>query len=248
MNSFTRFARERTYSNKLRRCSVPDCEKPRNCISRFCTWHKDANRRYGHPLGRIIEKQELAGYVQMAKTAFKRMGDQHPALVAAVDLMQTHLDPRQEPNRGKRPSHNPRWALWRELERLRGVDPTDALAVAVAVWMFSAANPRELPDNARLSYALAHCIFRMKPLGVRTSRYKPTTGTFVNKSHIPGGQAAGLLGRRLRAALAPFLVNITEALEEEYRARCEKASQEAALRTPINFSDEYNTLAKETAR
>jgi hypothetical protein len=250
MTAFTIKAREGGYRNQQKPCAVPGCTKRRTGITRHCAWHRTAQRKYGHALGRAITKQEYAGYVEMAEVAFERMGADHPALVAAVDIMRTLLDPGHEPIRGKRPTHNPRWMLWRELERLRGTDPKEALAVVVGVWMLSIGRPQDLNDDIRLTYALAQAIFRMRPFEITRSHYDDSTGTVENRGRVPGGLAVGLFGRRVRNALAPFLSNIADALEQEYKARCEKVAQEAALRTPINLnlSEEYSKLVQENAR
>jgi hypothetical protein len=136
------------------------------------------------------------------------------------------LNPGEEPSRGKRGGRlrlNPRYHLWKELWRLQrdSVKPREALEAIIGVWLMSYYDPRTLPDDERLTYALANAVLRLAPL---YSQKRWTRRGMHVTTQAPGALAVGLLGRRLRDALAPFFVNVVQALEAEYQAQVQKAS------------------------
>jgi hypothetical protein len=151
----------------------------------------------------------------------------HPALIAALALMGELIKPTQEPRR----IHDGRYQLSRELTRLchAGVEPQEALETATAVWLLSYYQPGVLPDDLRLTYALANAVFRLRPLDSRK--------LWVNgKPHVstrpPGALPLALLGSRLRGGLAPFFVNVTQALDAEQQTKAQGARD---LRAPFSL-------------
>jgi hypothetical protein len=201
-------------------------------VSAYCANHARKLAYYGHVEGRLIAKNAYASYVKLARKLLKKL-DGHPALTAAVETMTALLVPGEEPTAPKPLKFNARWLLWRELRRLDGVQPRDALATVLGVWLLSFHHPRILPDDVRLTYALAQAVLRMRPLAVATSHYDYETDTVDNRHRPIPGLACGLLGRRIRTELAPFLGNVTAALEAEHRRTAEQAM---ALREPITLA------------
>lgn len=202
-------------------CSITGCRYRRNGLSRHCSWHTTCVRKYGHAQGRQIQKQQYVSYVRLARKLFKRF-EGHPALVAALDTMRTLLTPGEEPT-GKPLRLNARWLLWRELQRLDDITPQAALAAVAGIWLYSYTHSRQLPDDNRLTYALANAVFRLRPLAVARSMWNHDTGKVEKETRPPGALAISLLGSRIRNELAPFLANITAWLEEDYRQASEKA-------------------------
>jgi hypothetical protein len=167
--------------------------------------------------------------VKLAKKLFKRL-DGNPALTAALEITRDLITPGQQPTAPKPLRLNPRYLLHRELQRLQDVEPQAALAAVVGIWLYSFHMPRQLPDDRRLTYAIGHAVLRLRPLTITRSRYDHATGKVQNVHRPPAGLAVGLLGRRSRTELAPFLANLTALLEDDHRRATERAT---ALRTPL---------------
>jgi hypothetical protein len=225
--------RQRAALNQRHPCAVRTCPYRRNWTSQYCAAHRTRHRRYGHPLGRHVSKDEHASYRKLARRLFRRFAD-HPGLLAAKEVVAALLSPQQNEPRRKPLRLNPHWQLWRELTRLRseGVTPDEALETIVGVWLLSLFEPEKLPDDTRLDYAIAQAVFHLRPLEVATSRWidSPTGGYAHNVSRQPGGLAAGLLGRRIRFQLTPLMVNLLEFIESEHQEKTKKAM---ALREPF---------------
>jgi hypothetical protein len=213
-------ARIRAVHNRRRPCDLPGCRYRRSFTSRWCCNHADNLRQYGHPLARHIFRREYEGHVKYARRFLTRHA-QHPAVIAALEVVDGLLQPGHQPAVRRLSEH---YQLWKELVRLERerLQPREVLDVILGLFLFSCHNPRVLPDDQRLTYALANAVFRCRPLYSR----KQWTGTEVKSiPQPPGALAVGLLGNRLRDALAPFVGNVLHALEVEYRAEERKARQ-----------------------
>jgi len=224
-------ARRRSLENRRLPCSVNGCTRRRKMVSAYCPTHGRHVALFGHHAGRYIRKQEYASYVNLARRLFRRLdASGHPALGAALSVVAALTLLGEQPRAPKPLRLNPRWLLWRELQRLEDVEPKVALAAVVGTYLYSYHQPRQLPDDQRLTYALAHAVFRLRPLAITRSYYNHETGTVENTHRPPSGLACGLLGSRLRNALAPFFVSLTEYVEQEHQRSAEQAM---ALRTPL---------------
>lgn len=222
-------AKLRALDNRRLPCAVQGCQYHRSFVGQYCSWHQTCQKRYGHPLGRLIRKQEFTSYAKLARKLFKKLED-HPALTAAVYTVGALLAPGEEPRAPKPLRLNPRWLLHRELQRVHGIEPRNALAAVVGMWLFSYHQPRQLPDDQLLTYSLALAILRMRPLAITRSHYDHKSDKVENTYRCVSGLACGLLGSRLRNALAPFFLSLVALIEQEQQRATEQAM---ALRTPL---------------
>lgn len=108
---------------------------------------------------------------------------------------------------------------------VHAVDSVAILIELAALWFWAADNPRSLPDDRRLSSALAHVTMRLAPVERRTSVRSGAT-----RSIHWGGPAKRELGMFLRDTFAPFFVNVTNYFT---RQRTASLSQVEALRAPF---------------
>jgi hypothetical protein len=216
------------YNTRLS-CSFTGCKNRRKAVGRYCAAHARTSACFGHPLGHLITKKQYASHVKMACRLLKRL-DGHPALPVAFDVMRRLLTQGEEPTKPRPLRTNPKWLLWRELDRLHDVTPQEALAVVVGAWLFAFFNSRQLPSDARLTYQLGQSVLRLRQLAVVRSYYDHSTGKVDNTHRTPPGLAVGLLGKRIREQLAPFLGNITQLVEQEHQ---QSAARAMALRQPL---------------
>ncbi len=209
-------ARAYAATNRRLPCDARGCRFRRNFTSRFCSRHRTKLRLYGSPEGRYIRKLEYGGYVKIVRQFFARHAN-HVALQAAEDAVRAILTPAREQPHGRHLRLSPTYQLWRELSRLQSarVEPREALETVVAVWLLSYHQPRVLPDSERLTYALANAVLRLAPLDA-VKGWDHIAGKPWSVSRTPGALAVGLLGRRLRDALVPFLVNVVQSLEADH--------------------------------
>jgi hypothetical protein len=220
----------RALDNARLPCSVDGCSHRRRMVSLWCELHGARLTYHGSVHGRNISKSEIASYVRLARKLFKKM-EGHPALLAAESIMASLLNPGEEPrvDKARRPSH-PGYLLHRELLRLEGVESREALAAVVGCYLYSFHQPRQLPDDVRLTYALARSVLKLRPRAVIGSRWNNDAQRAENNYRPIPGQASALLGRQLRTSLAPFLANLTAKIEADHQRTAERAM---ALRTPL---------------
>jgi hypothetical protein len=122
-----------------------------------------------------------------------------------------------------------------ELTRLKRSNVTGraALETAIAVWMLSLEQPAVLPDDERLTFAMAGAVLKLARYDGYTY-FDNQSGKVIkfNTKH-PGAGPKNLLGSRIRTLLASFAVNVETALREE---RDVENRRRLALRTPITIT------------
>jgi hypothetical protein len=224
-----------TILNTRKPCDFPACTNRRKAVGRWCAAHMRLCTLYGHPQGHLITKAQYWSYVKMARRILKRLeATHHPALTAALDITGRLLARGPEPRRTTYAATSARYLLWRELERIEDVTPMQMLETVVGVFLFSHHQPRILPSDNRLTYQIGQAVFRLRPLTVSRSYYNDDSGKVENTYRVPSGQAVGLLGRRLRTSLAPFLANVVQTVEQQHREQAEQAmALSSALSTPL---------------
>lgn len=200
-------------------CEAGNCPKKRRGVSPHCHGHELRKHRYGHPLGKALErhiyKQELAE----VRSFFDEQQD-HPAIGAAVQLF----------DQWKRQAGT-KEALAGQGIFLRlhnhDISSLDILIEVSAVWLYSERNPSQLPDDIRLDYAMARNAARLA--GFHRKAY----GTNVSQLH-PRGTELRAAGDRIRQLLSRFFVNLVAALKA--KADQAKATRQD-LATPFNSNN-----------
>jgi hypothetical protein len=115
-----------------------------------------------------------------------------------------------------------------------GITGLDLLKAASAVWAYAARQPKRLPDDVRLNYAMALACLRLAPRERRPMRGRAQGDTLGKRSEHSycrhGGKARREIGAQLRSKLAAFFVNLNDALNHREQERRNALS---ALRTPF---------------
>jgi hypothetical protein len=187
------------------------------------------NRHHGAPNALTITKMMWRPYLENVRALFAS-NQQHAALVAAENIMREILDPgpeRRRPtvhtNKGleiaKYKMHLELLRLQQETKRGRWrkgyspVTPRLAVEVAVSVWLLSRERPDILPDDVRLTRAIANAIYRLMPLA-RTERWDQKRNRSILQHRPPGAWALDALGTRIRERLGVFVLHVERAIEE----------------------------------
>ena len=168
-------------ANIRKKCSATGCTAYRKWTSSWCSNHKGRVAAHGHPEGGRLD----AGLVETYRLKFSRFLDLYedtPQVRAALEVMDALL-------RGK--LVKVRSYAQRELRRLRegerhpgdhGTGPITAregLEVVGGVYWLSLYRPEELPDDVRLSYALATHLFKAKVLDTNITFFHEFLGDDV---------------------------------------------------------------------
>jgi hypothetical protein len=110
-----------------------------------------------------------------------------------------------------------------------GVTAVEALEVVGSVWLYAQDNPRDLPDDLRLTYALGSQLFKTRPTD---ARILVVHGKTVRRYPAPPGIARREVGEALRVTLGTFFARVTQALDEEFAQQREQALTLAQPFTP----------------
>jgi len=211
---------------------------------------------FGHHEGHQLVSRDLSELRRDVVMPFLREHADAPATVAALAACERiAIIPGKDAEfvpwgGGKKLRKNPERLLHRELVRLqhppgkvrrnpghdtvKQVGPLTALEVLaeiLCVWVnVWSGGGRNLPDDGKsLTYAIGHRIFALRPASIRYSVWIEGKGQVISR-RMPGGQAARLLGERLREALKPYLGQAYPLLEER---RMAAALQQNHMRTPL---------------
>lgn len=185
-------------------CAVSNCGKPRKCLSRYCSAHTWRSQRWGHPSG--VPFSPLTNYASELTevTAFIQQHRNHEGVSSAVKWFGEWLADaaisKAVPGQGhlRRLSHH-------------AVEPLKMLCEAAALFLYSCRNPHRLPDDARLSFAIAHNVLSLAPkdcrMGLVRGRvrtvYKPIAATVKRE-----------VGQHIRNVLSLLFLNIVDALQQ----------------------------------
>ena len=224
-------AKLRSITTKKKPCDVPQCPNRRVYVGRYCAFHQLRNRAYGNPFGRSISKEEVAPYLKIVRRTLKQL-QANASVVAAMDTLRPLLDPGAEPTMPKPLRLNARWLLHRELRRIEdeGAKVEEALAATAAVWMFALRNPRELPDDIRLTYALGRAVLKLRRLACSRVYWNDELQREEKTYRAVPGLASRLLGQRVRRQLGVFFLNLVAHIDQQHEAALVRA---AILRQPI---------------
>ncbi len=188
--------------NRCLPCSAGGCAKLRHWTTQWCRLRTQRVNLYGHPRGRMIYRREYRGFFKTVRQHVARC----PAETLRVmhELLRDILTPHWPPKNFR----SRRYVVWQELERLRGVSNREqkALLIVSAIYLLSHHYPDILPDDERLTRALAHGVLRLAPRP-RNVRWLPTPTRY--RSHPAGASATSAIGSKIRRAFVPWFLHIT---------------------------------------
>ena len=187
--------------NEEKKCLVNSCFNHRHKVSGYCKTHDRQRERYGHPLGWAINKREYMREQEDVWTFIdKHIG--HPAIKAGIDWFNKLL---ADSASGLRV---PAKAELNQLIR-EGVEGKACLNAVLSVWLFSERKPAILPDDIRLTFALANALFgTAHRIKIQVYRHGKQHHYYKPASH----RAIKELGQYVRQNLAPLQVNVFGAI------------------------------------
>lgn len=177
----------RIQKNEIKKCSVSNCFKGRYGLSSYCKNHSRKQYLYGSPLGSGVFKHDYQEELKEAKAFLKKYAE-HPAVKAAIGFFNERLE---DASKG---FHGIGKDEYKTLHA-EGITGQQCVEVFLTVWLYSSRNPHRLPDDIRLTYALATHIFGIKR--------KKTWKASVKKE----------VGEELRRVLGVFALNSIRAIE-----------------------------------
>lgn len=208
------------HDNEQRSCSAPSCTRRRNRVSAFCKYHERRKQSYGHPQGKLIKPAEYVIEKAEARTLLERNAE-HEGVVNAIAWLDQWLK-----DSGEGYTTLPGARHFHRLHS-HGVTAFDILVEFAALWLYSTRYPRRLPDDARLTYALAVNVFRMIPLD-RIEDWR----TGKKRSALPRHGETRDTGQRIRDTLGMLLLNVAEHCERQHELR---EQQRRAYRAPLSI-------------
>ncbi len=207
-------------------CSRPGCPQARKGTSKWCSKHASAVRRYGHAEGKAITKKDLHSFFEAANDFIDRHAS-HQGIQQAISFLDQLITSAASDFRAHLP-------LNRELVRLseEGLSGREALALVVAVHMFSVHRPRELPTGQGLIYAYANVLLKARPQSVVRSWHEE--GVWKRQYRRVGSKVRRNLGRHIMRTLGGLLVNIQEYQKKETD---DEIARNMSLRQPFTPND-----------
>jgi hypothetical protein len=195
-------------------CVADGCDRKRCGPSRFCHRHRYYISRHGHLEGRAIKKRELKPHIEKA-TAMLAKYSERPDVVAALKWLDIVLVSKTNDGTDV------------ELERLRreGVNSTEVLRAALAVWSYHDQWPGSLPDDARLTLALGRAVVRLR----NKRRVFAKRSLRLHKAEVAPA-AFRTIGLLLREALGILLARLVKLHEKDRQ-------QDEDLRRAIRSGD-----------
>lgn len=210
--------------NRTFPCSVNGCPNRRAWSSRYCSKHAKRRKLYGHPLGRSLKKRELKDYTEQARS-FIIQHQNSPQIEAAYQFFDDLL------KLGNPDGSDAEKELYR-LGTLHGLYPEEALDAVLPIWLYSMAEPRALPDDERLTYALGIALLKSKT--VFNQRTNSANRNYQRRYFTPTGAARREIGEAIRSRLGLFFSNVVAFFRELERKRREQVEALAQPFTIIN--------------
>lgn len=198
-------------------CTVPGCENLRSGLSSYCGKHHHPAVLYGHPHGRSITRKEYAKEIEEV-TALLATNPDHPGLTTVLRWLNEWLT---QAATGEAPCGNETFGRMHR----QGLPALEILTEICAVWVYSQRNPHRLPDDMRLTYALARNPVRLATFEQATLR----SGRKMTRQ--PKTLELRETGKRIRHTLALFLINIHDSLK---RREEQTEAVRSSLSIPFN--------------
>jgi hypothetical protein len=235
--------KQRKLENSQRPCSFRGCANRRWKISPLCSKHTQAKLVHGVPDGRAILTSEIEPFRKLVRRFLKKHAE-HPAVLAALSAVTELITPTSEAEPKGR--FDARGHLNRYLRHMRdeNVSALDILEETTATYLLSRFDPRRLPSNEALTWALARAAFysvELPPLR-KAWRFKGLKGECVGMvRRKPGSSSCKLLGTKLRRTLGLFYERVAEALDKQREQEIVKQMERRrALATPFTEEQEKN--------
>jgi hypothetical protein len=194
-------------------CDVPRCPHARHGASRYCGGHKRRNAQHGHPEGRRIFPKEYR-IERRTVAAILSEHANHEGVKVAREWLDAWLE---RAAAGDKNATAPA-----EFSRLAaaGVTGERILEECASVWMFSVRYPRTLPDDARLTFALATAVLHLAPRYLRKTYHY---ASYRDRRYFTASKEdRHAIGKAIRDTLGPLLWNIAthpERTAQEHEAR-----------------------------
>lgn len=239
--------RQFVQQNQRKPCSARGCTKRRHWTGKWCPTHAWRMRHHGHEHGLILDKDLVLVY-RKKMAAFLEAYHDIAQVKAAVAVMDKLLSGRMLPKKSY---------AQRELRRLRetpfgqmtvsamltaesvtareavdsgsGLTPLEALEIVGAIYLLSLYRPDTLPDDRRLTFALATWLYKARPMVYRRKRCEKSGRTY-NYFAEPNSGAREDVGSLVRKHLAVFMHHVFNRIEDDYRA---EVRRKMALKEPI---------------
>lgn len=204
----------RLATNPHQRCTVDRCPRNRHGTGRYCITHASAAQRTGHPEGHGLYPKDYAKEREEVDAFLRQHAESRPYL-AAQHLVQTQwLLPVGRPNASP-------GELLRARLRGHGIAPAEVIRRGAAVWLYARRNPERLPSDLRLTFALAHGVWKLIPARERKGAVGPV--------------AAKEAGGSLRDLLYPVFGNIAQGIAQQHQQHADAVS---AIREPFTPTKE----------
>ncbi len=194
-------------------CRIAGCKKPRAGAT-LCDSHRKRRWKYGDPEGRkIFPKFYLHERREVAKL-FAAYPD-HPGLIDACKWLRAWLDASLAGDKSQ-----PGYVHMARLHRWE-ITPLAILAEVCAVWLYAHRHPHALPDDQRLTFALALQMLLLAPRDyLKSFHYKTGETRYYRESRYAARKE---IGDHIRLTLARLFVNVTQACEERLEQKQNRA-------------------------
>jgi hypothetical protein len=189
-------------------CRIEGCTRRRDIskASSYCRGHAHARRRYGNPKGVRVWPKQYKAERKAVDRLFATYPD-HAGVREACAWIRAWLDASIAGD-----SRQPGYIHAARLHRWQ-IEPRDILAEVCALWVYAMRYPRTLPDDERLTFALAVAMLFRAPRDYIKSYSYPSG---ERRKYRESGYADRLaVGTHLRMHLAPLFCNVAQAIEQQ---------------------------------
>jgi hypothetical protein len=184
-------------------CRVPRCGRPRLGAHHYCQNHVRAWRRYGHPEGVRTYPRDYATYRTKVRALLAQCPD-HVGALAATAWLAAWIE---RAARGEPVAAHTQLARLHEQE----VCAERVLEELAAVWTLATVRPRNLPDDERLTFALANAMFYLAPRAPLCVYRSASGGAIRRYSPIPRADREAA-GKTIREGIGRLLANLAHTI------------------------------------
>jgi hypothetical protein len=171
--------------------------------------------RTGHPEGHLLTRKEARKWLPLIRSLLRQHSEKKAIRAASLWAERLLNLPGDT-------------AVHAELRRLKdkGVTPAELLEIIGAVFAYSHYEPRELPDDKRLTHCLANTVLRLRPAEVR---YRPSGRGYKYERNT--STARMVLGGAIRSAIGLIFAQLLALHDREVE---QERLLRADLKTPID--------------
>ena len=177
-------------------CSTPICGKPRHGVSERCRLCMTAHRVHGHARGKHVPN---CAYARELAQAQRHLIDKEDEQTRAIlrQIAKWLAEARGEVAR---------------LAKHR-IAPARILAEWIALYTYARRNPRELPDDGRLNFALANKTLRLAPRKLLRTLRPPSMAHPKRVYGMASRAERADLGATIRFRFVVYLASVATALD-----------------------------------